>query len=188
VLVDINTVEDAKGAALLLHPHPGLGGNRLHPFVDGLFVRLPGVGVTAVRFDFSSDDVSVAAEEAGAAVTDLDARQPGLPIVVAGYSFGAAVATKIFDDRVVGWYLLAPPVDALTTTAIGFLPRPKAVVVPELDQYFPPPTIAPAISRWQATDASTLPHVDHFLAGGLEPVIESAVQWIAELFAGIGGE
>ena len=183
VLVEINAAADANGAALLLHPHPGMGGNRLHPFIDGLFGRLPGIGVTAARFDFSSDDVSVAAEEALVAITEVDARQPGLPIVVAGYSFGAAVATRVFDDRVVGWYLLAPPADALAATAIGFLPKPKAVVVPDRDQYSPPQTIAPAISRWQATDASTLPHVDHFLAGGLEAVIESGSQWIAEVIA-----
>lgn len=188
VLLDIIAADEAEGAALLLHPHPDRGGNRLHPFIDGLFGRLPGAGVTAVRFDFSSGDVAAAAEEARAAITEMDTRHPGLAIVVAGYSFGAAVASMIFDERVLGWYLLAPPVDALNATAIGFLPKPKAVVVPDLDQYNPPDRVIPAITRWQATEFSTLAHLDHFLGGAIEAVVESALQWVTYVLATENGQ
>ena len=177
----MNTADEAKALAVLLHPHPHFGGNRFHPFIDGLFRGLPGIGVTAIRFDFSSAEPSVARARGHALplTKDLvDGRD--LPVVVAGYSFGAGIAAGIVDERIVGWYLLAPPAAMLSAVPIGDDPRPKAIVVPELDQFSPPAAIADAVAGWEMTTVTTLANTDHFL-GVFQPIVDGALHWIEQL-------
>ena len=125
MLAEMNTTEEPRAFAVLLHPHPDFGGNRFHPFIDGLFRRLPESAVAALRFDFSSADLSVAQEEVLAAIDEGSTRWPQLPVVLAGYSFGAGVAAGMADERIAGWYLLAPPGVMLSAAPIGHDPRPK---------------------------------------------------------------
>jgi alpha/beta superfamily hydrolase len=180
VVADFNTAQEARGVAVLLHPHPHFGGSRFHPFIEGLFRRLPGVGVHAVRFDFTSGDVSVAREEADVVIDEAIAHWPNLPVVLAGYSFGAGVAADLDDARTAGWYLLAPPSGQLSSSTIGHDPRPKAVVIPEFDQYSPPATVALLVDRWEQTRFTTVPNTDHFL-GAVQPIVDDALEWIGEI-------
>jgi uncharacterized protein len=177
VVPEMNSAAQARGVGVLLHPHPDFGGNRFHPFIEGLFRRLPGVSVTAIRFDFSSADLSAAREEAVAAIDGAVAQWPGLPIVLAGYSFGAGIAAAIDDARITGWYLLAPQSATLTGSTIGDDLRPKAIVVPEYDQFSPPATIAQVVAAWEMTTITTVPKVDHFL-GAIQPIVDNAIEWI----------
>ena len=174
---EINTAEQARGIAVLLHPHPQFGGNRFHPFVEGLFRRLPEIAVSAIRFDFSSAELSTAGEEAVAAMDEGAARWPQLPVILAGYSFGAGIASSIGDERIAGWYLLAPPSEMLSASNIGNDPRPKAIVVPEHDQFSAPATVAQVVAGWEKTTITTVPNADHFL-GAVQPIVDSALRWI----------
>jgi alpha/beta superfamily hydrolase len=174
---DMNTAKEARAFAVLLHPHPHFGGNRFHPFIDALFHRLANVAVGAVRFDFSSADLSVARGEASAAIDAGEARWPEVPALLVGYSFGAGVAAGVDDKRIAGWYLLAPPAEMLSHTTIGSDPRPKALVVPQNDQFSPPAAIAEVVVGWETTTVTTLPDNDHFL-GAIQPIVDSALGWI----------
>jgi len=177
VAPEIHATDEAHGLAVLLHPHPHFGGNRFHPFIEGLFRRLPDISVNAIRFDFSSAEIPAARDETVAAWDEGTARWPELPIILAGYSFGAGVAAGIDDQRIAGWYLLAPPAAMLSAATIGNDPRPKAIVVPEQDQFSPPATIAQIISGWEKTTVMTVPNADHFL-GAIEPIVDGALHWI----------
>ena len=181
--LEVNEPGAARGVAVLLHPHPHYGGNRFHPFIGGLFRRLPELGVGAIRFDFSSAGSSEARDEAQAAV-DLGAEQwPRLPVVIAGYSFGAGVAAGMSDERLAGWYLLAPQSSSLSDAVIGADPRPKAIVVPEHDQFSPPAAVQLAVDGWVATTVGTAPGADHFL-GDVGPLVEDAAAWIGRVVGG----
>jgi alpha/beta superfamily hydrolase len=189
--VEMNTTEEPRAFAVLLHPHPDFGGNRFHPFIDGLFRRLPESAVAALRFDFASADLSVAQEEVLAAIDEGSTRWPQLPVVLAGYSFGAGVAAGMADERIAGWYLLAPPGVMLSAAPIGHDPRPKGVAVPEFDQFSPPAAIGDVVRGWVRTTVTTVPNADHFL-GAVAPVVEGALRWIddtvrGELPSGPGG-
>jgi uncharacterized protein len=177
---ETNTADEARGLAVLLHPHPDFGGDRFHPFVESLFRRLPDIGVNAIRFDFSSSELSTAREEVVAAVDEGAARWPQLPTILVGYSFGAGVAAGIVDQRIAGWFLLAPPSAMLLTSTIGGDPRPKAVLVPEQDQFYPPTEVARVVAGWQRTTVTTLPNTDHFL-GAVQPIVDSALLWIEHI-------
>lgn len=167
------------GVAVLLHPHPAYGGSRFHPFVDGLFRRLPETGVSAVRFDFTSGEVVAARGDADAAIAAGAAAWPQVPLVLVGYSFGAAIAAGCVDDRIAGWYLLAPPLAMLADAAVAGDPRPKAVLVPEHDQFSPRAAVVDGLAGWKATTIATAPGADHFL-GAVGPFIDAAQAWIEE--------
>jgi alpha/beta superfamily hydrolase len=177
-MTDVNAPDEPLGIAVLLHPHPDFGGNRFHPFIDTMFRRLPGAGLAALRFDFTSADPASARQEAVAVVAAGRARWPGLPVVLAGYSFGAGVACGIDDDRVAGWYLLAPQSGALVGATIGPDRRPKALVVPEYDQFSPPGIITDLVAEWVATTVTVVPDADHFL-GAVDPIVVGALTWVA---------
>jgi uncharacterized protein len=175
---EVNVADGAAATALavLLHPHPQFGGNRFHPFIEALFRRLPEIGVTAIRFDFSSAEPIAATEEVVAAIDEGSTRWPQLPVVLAGYSFGAGIAAGVEDERIVGWYLLAPPVAMLAEAPIGPDPRPKRIVVPALDQFSPPDAVERAVTGWETTTVTTVPNADHFL-GAVPPFVDDALRW-----------
>lgn len=177
-------MKEPRAFAVLLHPHPDYGGDQFHPFVGGLFTRLPDIGVSAIRFDFISGSAEAAKAQAQDALDDGARQWPDVPAVLAGYSFGAGVAASIDDPRVACWYLLAPQVESLATATIGADPRPKAVAVPEFDQFSPPARVAPAIAAWHATTLTTVPGADHFL-GVVGPIVDAAVGWIGAALAGL---
>jgi uncharacterized protein len=179
---EINAADEALGLAVLLHPHPDFGGDRFHPFVDALFRRLPDVAVSAIRFDFSSAEPSAARQEVVAAIAEGVTRWPQRPVIVIGYSFGAGIAAGIADERIAGWYLLAPPLALLTAAIISSDSRPKAVVVPELDQFSPPVAVAQVVAGWEMTTVTTLPNIDHFL-GDVQPIADDALHWIEHITA-----
>jgi len=178
----MNAAAEARGLAVLLHPHPDFGGNRFHPFIEAMFRRLPAIAVSAIRFDFSSAELSIAREEAVAAIGEGVVRWPQLPVILAGYSFGAGVAASIDDERIAGWYLLAPPSAMLSAASIGSDPRPKALAVPEHDQFSPPAAIAQVVAGWEKSTVATVPNADHFL-GPVQPIVDSALQWIEHILS-----
>jgi alpha/beta superfamily hydrolase len=183
VVLDESRAADASAFVVLLHPHPNYGGNRFHPFIDGMFRRLPGVSVNAIRFDFSSADDVRAHKEVLAAIDQGADRWPALPAILVGYSFGAGIAAAVEDDRISGWYLLAPPLVMLAKATIGEVPRPKALVIPEYDQFSPPDAVAEEVADWQPpTTVTTAPGADHFL-GLVDPVVQAALTWIGQLAA-----
>jgi alpha/beta superfamily hydrolase len=136
--------------------------------------------VTAVRFDFSSADIEVARHQAVEAIEVALAQGP-LPVVLIAYSFGAGVASGIDDDRVAGWFLLAPPASMLTAATIGSDPRPKEIVVPAQDQFSPPDVVREAVAGWKATTVDELPGSDHFLGGAVGSAVASALDWVTKL-------
>jgi alpha/beta superfamily hydrolase len=99
---------------------------------------------------------------------------------LAGYSFGAGIASSIGDERIAGWYLLAPPSEMLSASNIGDDPRPKAIIVPEYDQFSPPATVAQVVAMWEKTTITTVPNADHFL-GAVQPIVDSALRWIERI-------
>jgi len=177
MLVDSNASDAASAFAVLLHPHPDYGGDRFHPFIDTLYNRLPDISVSAIRFDFSTAQATGARHQVLAAI-DLGAeRWPDLPVIVVGYSFGSGIAAMVDDPRIAGWYLLAPPAVMLAHATIGDDPRPKAVLVPERDQFSPPATVEQLIGGWRSVTMSTLAGADHFL-GPVHPAVDHALSWI----------
>lgn len=154
--------------AVVLHPHPDMGGNRHNPVVRSLARALVG----AHTFDFTSSDPATAVEQT---LTELGDGA----VWLAGYSFGGGIASLVDDPRVRGWILVAPAL-ALVTPVIATDTRPKLVVACADDTYFPPDALHAATDGWEATTHVTLDGTDHFLRGREHDVAARAASWVLQ--------
>src|SRR6478672_9857223 len=135
----------AVAAAVVCHPHPRGGGTMNNNVVYRAAKALVGGGVTALRFNFrgvgtstgSYDDGVGEEDDVRAAVDFLREHAPGLPIWIAGFSFGARVGLTVgarSDDvvKLLGIGL------ALRMFDYGFLSgcrKPKAIIQAAQDEY-----------------------------------------------------
>lgn len=182
---------DPWAAAVLAHPHPLHGGSMRTGVPAVLFERLPQQGVACIRFNFRGVEGSEGTHARGAdepldvaaAVTALAADVPGVPLVVAGWSFGADVSLTVTEEAIAGWCPIAPPLAtvAMEDMAAANDPRPKRLLVPEHDQFRPPTAARTATSRWTATEVVEVPGADHFLAGRLGAVADAVVAFLRSL-------
>jgi alpha/beta superfamily hydrolase len=182
-VIDWSPAAGPVAAAVLLHPHPDMGGDRFNHVVDSLYRGLPAAGISAARFDFSSSDPVIAAGETGEAFAEVSARAAGVPAFLVGYSFGADIATTIGEPAVAGWVLVAPPLRIVTPAAmvIAADPRPKLLLVPEHDQFDPPERARGLSGNWTAATVAEIPGADHFLAGAAGAVVTAAAAWVTGL-------
>ena len=173
-------VDEAWSGAAVCHPHPAYGGDRHNVVVDRIFQTLTGAGVTVARFDFRGSgedgqrDVLIALEE-------VARHQPGLPLWLVGYSFGADIALSVGDGRVAGWAAVAPalrfgppPCPAAGDT------RPVLVLAAEHDQFASPDHLRNVIAGWPDASFTVVEGVDHFLAGAAGRVAGAVLAWLRE--------
>lgn len=180
---DLVVPPDAPVAVLVIHPHPAMGGDRFNPVVDSVHRAAITRGWASLRFDFSSSDLEIAAGEASMAL-DLLPRTPRTAVV--GYSFGAAVAVHVDDQRLDAWALIAPPFGdrfPVTDLSVATDERPKLLLSPAHDQFCPPAAAAAATAQWVNAIVEPVASADHFLAGFTGDVAARALDWIA---AGLG--
>jgi alpha/beta superfamily hydrolase len=169
--------EHPVAAAVLLHPHPLMGGDMHTPVPEALARELPARGIAVLRIDFRGAGSSGGTHGGGtaeaadvvAAVDALSARVPGVALWLVGWSFGADVSLQVVDDRVAGWVLVAPPLATVPAQAMlaSTDPRPTLLLVPEHDQYRDPSSAQDAVSDWTAATVEVVPGADHFLGGRL---------------------
>jgi alpha/beta superfamily hydrolase len=171
--VDVSAAERPWAAAVLLHPHPDMGGNRFNAVVDVLFRSLPDEGVSAARFDFASSDEAASVRQA---VEVIDTT-PTRPLILVGYSYGASIAARVTHDGLAGWFLIAPPLRSADAPIAGDS-RPKALAVPQFDQFSPPADVRRHTAGWTNTTVEVVAGADHFMAGGTRAVVSQLLAWL----------
>lgn len=151
---------EARGLALICHPHPLHAGSMLNKVVATLQRTARDAGYATLRFNFRGVGQSVGEhahgegeiDDAEAAARWLLARHPGLPLTLMGFSFGSCVAACL-GGRLEGQgvaverlFMLAPPVQRFAVD--GRLPQQGALTViqPEDDEVVEPA----AVYAWSA--------------------------------------
>ena len=188
---ELDLPDDAQAAVVLAHPHPLYGGSMRTGLPAALFELLPARAIAALRFNFRGVEGSGGSHDRGqaerldvaAAVQALAGRAPGIPLVVCGWSFGGDVSLCVDDDAIAAWCPVAPPlaVVELGDMAAASDPRPIHLLVPEHDQYSPPPRTEELTSSWTATSIAVIPGTDHFLGGALGPIAEAVAAFTLRL-------
>lgn len=92
----------AIGCAVVCHPHPLHGGTMQNKVAHTLARSFIGAGLAALRFNFRGvgdsegafDDGNGEVDDVLAAVSWMQNRAPELPLWIAGFSFGAAMAVR----------------------------------------------------------------------------------------------
>jgi uncharacterized protein len=164
----------ARGVAVVCHPHPQFGGTMDNKVVQTLARALVQLGYLSVRFNFRGTGASQGAWDAGRGEVD-DAlavvhaqRQAQLPLVLAGFSFGAYVASQAASrlqgaesaERLI---LVGPAVQNFTVAPV---PADSLVVHGESDDVVP----LSAVFDWarpQQLPVTVLPGAGHFFHGQL---------------------
>jgi uncharacterized protein len=187
--------ENATHAALVCHPHPVYGGTMHNKVVFHAMKALNSFGFPVLRFNFRGFGLSEGehahgegeAEDVRAALDWLEREFP-LPLIFAGFSFGAAVGLRVAcpDDRVnavMGLGLPVQPVDNRTYD-LDFLQscsKPKLFVSGSRDQYGPRAKVEALVNSLpEPKKLVIIDSADHFFEGRLREMRVAIESWIKD--------
>jgi alpha/beta superfamily hydrolase len=188
---------DAPFSALVCHPHP-LGGGTMHNKVvyhamKALNAPEWGLCWPVLRFNFRGTGLSHGVHDGEAEAGDVLAALDWLeneyrrPLVVVGFSFGAAMALNACcgHRQVSAFAALGLPTHAEGRDySYPFLPTctlSKLFLSGDHDQYAPAEQLARvAASAAEPKRLLLLPGADHFFTGQLEPMQHALTCWLKE--------
>jgi len=182
---------DATHAGLVCHPHPLYGGTMHNKVVFHAMKALRGFGFPVLRFNFRGAGRSQGTHDEGrgemgdvrAALDWLD-REFDLPIVFAGFSFGASVGLRACcpDARVVALISLGTPVvDEGRSYRYRFLEscaKPKLFISGTHDGFGPPGVLEEVVERTAEPKLLVRIAGDHYLAGHLDEMRLAIEEWV----------
>ena len=169
--------------AVVCHPHPQHGGTMSNKVVTTLVRSYRDVGVPVVRFNFRGvgrsegeyDEARGEVDDALAIIEWVSSISPGSSLLLAGFSFGSAVAAAASHrlDKATGislahLTLVAPPVERYTYDQDGRFPCSLCVIQGGEDELVD----VPGVYRWVETLESEVSLIrfdeaSHFFHGAL---------------------
>lgn len=186
---------DATYAALICHPHPSYGGTMHNKVAFHAMKALNSFGFPALRFNFRGTGLSQGEHDNGigevndvrAALDWLD-REFHLPLIFAGFSFGAAIGLRAAcpDDRVKAVIGLGVPVRPVDDRSYGFeflksCNKPKLFVSGSRDQFGPHPQLEEMVkTASEPKKFVIIDSADHFFEGRLREMREAIEAWVKE--------
>jgi alpha/beta superfamily hydrolase len=186
---------DARYAALVCHPHPLYGGTLHNKVVFHAMKALNGFGFPVLRFNFRGTGLSHGEHDHGEGeVDDVRAaldwlnQEFRLPMIFAGFSFGAAVGLRAAcpDARVkaaIGLGLPVSPIDDRTYdfSFLNDCAKPKLLVSGDRDRFGAPAQLQDLVDSLPAPKRLVLIEgADHFFAGRLREMRETVEQWVGD--------
>jgi uncharacterized protein len=192
--------ENATHAALVCHPHPLFGGTLHNKVVFHTMKALNSFGFPVLRFNFRGaglsqgdhDHGSGEVEDVRTALDWLDA-EFHLPMVFAGFSFGAAVGLRAAcsDARVKALIGVGTPVipvaadtEAPRTYEFDFLSdcvKPKLLVSGARDQFGPRAKLEALVASVpEPKNLVVIEGADHFFEGRLRELRETIEGWVRQ--------
>ncbi|HVI09995.1 MAG TPA: alpha/beta fold hydrolase [Candidatus Binatia bacterium] len=193
---------NATHAALVCHPHPLFGGTLHNKVVFHAMKALNSFGFPVLRFNFRGTGLSKGEHDQGrgevddvrAALDWLDS-EFHLPLVFAGFSFGAAVGLRAScpDTRVHALIGLGTPVAPVATDTemprsysfefLSHCAKPKLFVSGARDQFGPRAILESVVaSAAEPKKLVIIEGADHFFAGRLREMREAIEIWVGEEF------
>ncbi len=169
---------DPTAAAVVLHPHPAMGGDRDHPLVVAVAEGLAAAGVAALRVDLPDPDVTASAHRLEAVAGELLADIGVDRLFLVGYSWGAVVSALAAPSGLAARVLVAPPVAMFDLPSSDDVPA--LLLVPAHDQYGGPDAVGEAIEGSTTETMEVVEGADHFLAGAVSGIAVRAVEWLTE--------
>lgn len=186
---------NATHAALVCHPHPRYGGTLHNKVVFHCMKALNSFGFPILRFNFRGTGLSEGDHASGMGEVDdvraaLDwlEREFPLPIIFAGFSFGAAVGlcAAYSDERIralIGLGLPAVPVEdrIYDFEFLRECTTPKLFVSGSRDQFAPPGKLEALVDTFaEPKKLIRIEAGDHFFEGRLREMREAIEEWVKE--------
>lgn len=193
--------ENATHAALVCHPHPLFGGTLHNKVVFHTMKALHSFGFPVLRFNFRGTGLSQGEHDQGnGEVEDVRAaldwlnHEYRLPMVFAGFSFGAAVGLRAVssDDRVKALIAVGTPVAPVASGeeeprvySFEFLrdcAKPKLFVSGARDQFGPKAQLEALVASMPEPKRLVLIEGgDHFFEGRLHELRAAIENWVKEV-------
>jgi alpha/beta superfamily hydrolase len=187
---------DATHAALVCHPHPEYGGTLHNKVVFHAMKALNSLGMPVLRFNFRGAGLSHGEHDQGAGEVDdvrtafdwLD-REFHLPLVFAGFSFGAAVGLRAAcpDPRVAALVGLGTPISPVDDRSYDYdflktCSRPKLFVSGSRDQFAAKARLETLVASLpEPKKLVIIEAADHFFEGRLREMREAVETWAREV-------
>ncbi|MHB1290684.1 MAG: alpha/beta hydrolase [Sulfuricella sp.] len=163
---------ECRGIALVAHPHPLYGGTMDNKVVTTLAKTFSRLGLAAFRLNFrgvgqseGEFDHGIGETEDMLALAGHARRELGnLPVMLAGFSFGGYVQTRVLERLEARRLVLVAP--ALKHFRIGAVPAGTLVIHGEQDEVVP---LADVLdwARPQNLPLTVVPGAGHFFHGKL---------------------
>lgn len=178
-------------AAVVCHPHPLFGGTMHNKVIYQTAKSLDALGLPVLRFNFRGAGLSEGKHDRGngeqddvrSALDFLKEKFPGMPVLLAGFSFGAWVGLRVGceDPRVSHLIGLGVPVNSTDFSFLRECDKPKLFVHGSNDEHG-------AIAKVKALVASlpgenrlvVVEGVDHFFAGKLNELDAAITNWFTK--------
>jgi uncharacterized protein len=187
---------DATHAALVCHPHPSFGGTLHNKVVFHTMKALHSFGFPVLRFNFRGAGLSQGEHDHGRGeVNDVGAaldwlnKEFHLPLIFAGFSFGAAVGLQAAcpDSRVKAAIALGTPIAAIDDRNYDFeflktCSKPKLFISGDRDQFGPQASLHQLITSIpEPRKLVFIEGADHFFEGRLRELRGEIENWVREL-------
>jgi len=181
-------------AAVVCHPHPLFGGTMHNKVVFQAAKALHQLGLPVLRFNFRGAGLSEGTHDNGigeqddvrAALDYLAQEFPGIPSLLAGFSFGSRVGLKVGceDQRVEELIGVGVPtgdvLDALDRHFLHRCQKPKLIVQGSQDEFGPLQSIEALFATMpEPKKLVIVDGADHFLKGKLDQLGAAIESWLA---------
>src|SRR5210317_1670328 len=188
-ILDVPRDTEIAGSAVVCHPHPQHGGtmhNKVAHTLARAFVRS---GFETLRFNFRGTEESEGRFDNGVGELDdaltalhwLSDRHPDLPIWLAGFSFGAAMAVKAAAAEPVDGLVAVAP--AISRFARGLETQPTCpwlIVQGDEDELVDvEETVAWVDSLAPGPELLIVPQGEHFFHGRLTELKDAVMRFVA---------
>jgi alpha/beta superfamily hydrolase len=186
-------VSNATHAAVVCHPHPLYGGTLHNKVVFHAMKALNSFGMPVLRFNFRGAGLSHGEHDKGlgeiedvrTAIDWLD-HEFHLPIIFAGFSFGAAVGLRAAcpDPRVEAIISLGTPVSPIDDRSYDYeflkaCTKPKLFVSGSRDQFASKARIEALVAQLpEPKKLVIIEAADHFFEGRLREMREAVEGWV----------
>jgi alpha/beta superfamily hydrolase len=186
-----------RAALVLCHPHPRMDGTMNAPLLLALRDRMTAEGWAVLRFNFrgiglSEGETGTGLDEVADALGAVDAvraRAGPLPVALAGWSFGGAVAVRAAeaDDSLVGCVGVAPAITPTPDVTAGLPPAadldlgvPLLFVCAGRDRVVDPGACRSWLEPVEAADVVELRGANHFFWGRYDDLCDVVAGWLDE--------
>jgi len=183
--------QEPESVALICHPHPLFGGTMHNKVVYQAAKTLHGTGMPVLRFNFRGTGLSQGVHDGGrgeladvrVALDYLAQEFPAVPILLAGFSFGACVGLSVGcqDSRVTRLIGLGIPLVRCDMAYLEACMKPKLFISGANDEFGPRKKIEALFATLpEPKRLNIVEGVDHFFAGKLPEVGEEIAKWLSD--------
>lgn len=177
---------------VICHPHPLYGGTMNNKVVTTVFRAFQSCGLNAVRFNYRGVGNSTGEYGKGigesadclAVVNWVKTQRPNDAIVLAGFSFGAYVATRVATEVPASLLItVAPPVHHFDFNNMIMPVCPWYVIQGDQDEVVPPKEVYAWVKQLSPSpNLIILPDASHFFHGRLLELRDKVEQILTENF------